>query len=206
MKNYDQRRPQGIRFARHALAIDETRADFPRVKWGWKGVVDERVPGEPERFVQLWFAGNHSDIGGSYPEDQSRLSDIALTWMLSEATSLPEPLLVDQAKLNTYPSAAGMQHCEVDAMRDAIGAWLPQRLRRRWSPSWKEKPRIEVLGAPMHSSVEQRFALGGVWKCGRFAAYRPETLREDSRFSRYYAAPGLKPPGPAPEACGQSPG
>ena len=46
MENYDQRRSHGIRFARHAMAIDETRADFPRVKWGWRGVVDERVKGE----------------------------------------------------------------------------------------------------------------------------------------------------------------
>jgi Uncharacterized alpha/beta hydrolase domain (DUF2235) len=29
-------------------------------------------------FEQVWFTGNHSDVGGSYPENESRLSDIAL--------------------------------------------------------------------------------------------------------------------------------
>ena len=186
MKNYDQRKPQGIRFARHALAIDETRADFPRVKWGWKDVVEQKVEGEPERFIQLWFAGNHSDIGGSYPEEQSRLSDIALEWMVSEATSMSEPFLVDRTKLNTFPAPDGLQHCEVDATRDAIARWLPGWLKSRWSPSWKESPRIEVPGAPVHESVEQRFALPGVWKCGRFSPYRPRTLRTDPRFLQYF--------------------
>lgn len=187
MRNYDQRLPRGIRFARHALAIDETRADFPRVKWGWKGMVDERRPGEPERFVQLWFAGNHSDIGGSYSEEESRLSDATLEWMVGEATSIPQPLLVDRSRLRTFPSAAGVQHCEVDATRDRLAAWMPLWLSRRWRPTWREAPRIEARGAPMHPSVEARFALDGVWKCGRRAPYRPETLRADSRFAAYYA-------------------
>jgi hypothetical protein len=34
--------------------------------------------------VQMWFAGNHSDIGGSYPEAESRLSDNALAWMIAQ--------------------------------------------------------------------------------------------------------------------------
>lgn len=186
MKNYDQRLPHGIRFARHAMAIDETREDFPRVKWGWKGQVDEKIEGQPERFIQLWFAGNHSDIGGSYPEEQSRLSDNALEWMVGEATSMPIPLIVDRTKLSIFPSPAGMQHCEVDAMRDSIGAWLPGFVRHHWSPTWKEKPRVEALEAPVHPSVEARFELPAVWKCGRYEPYRPETLRADPRFSKYY--------------------
>lgn len=33
-KNYDRYLDSDVRYARHALAIDEQRADFPRVKWG----------------------------------------------------------------------------------------------------------------------------------------------------------------------------
>jgi uncharacterized protein (DUF2235 family) len=189
MKNYDQRRPHGLRYARHALAIDETRADFPRVRWGFKGVVDASAEGEALRFVQMWFAGNHSDIGGSYPEEESRLSDIALRWMVDEATAIPDPLIVDPSRLNTFPSPAGMQHCEVDAMRDSIGAKLPRWLRTRWKPSWKEQIRIDVLGAPVHHSVEERFALPGILKCGSVAPYLPESLRSDPRFAHFYDEP-----------------
>lgn len=171
-----------VRFARHALAIDETRADFPRVQWGFKKSNHVPVPGEPEFLQQIWFAGNHSDIGGSYPEEESRLSDIALQWMLEQATSLPQPLLIDPTKLHLFPDAAGMQHCEVDAKRDSWPSWLPAR----WRITWPEKPRVEARGAPVHPSVEQRFVLPFVRKWGRLGPYRPETMREDARFAYFY--------------------
>jgi hypothetical protein len=50
---------------------DETRKDFDRVA---SGGVQQGVPESIEghwRLVQWWFAGNHSDIGGGYPEVKS---------------------------------------------------------------------------------------------------------------------------------------
>jgi uncharacterized protein (DUF2235 family) len=182
MKNYDRGLSTRVGYTRHAIAIDETRADFPRVKWGYKQLDytrDENI----EPFVQLWFAGNHSDIGGSYPETESRLSDIALKWMVDEARSLPKPLQVDASKLHIFPSAAGMQHCEVESVRDSYPAWWPKKFRK----SWSEATRKAVLGAPVHSSVHERFALPSIHKCGAMHAYRPEALREDERFKHYYA-------------------
>ena len=52
-----------VGFARQALSIDESRASFDRVRWGEMG--------HAAQLVQMWFAGNHSDIGGSYPEEES---------------------------------------------------------------------------------------------------------------------------------------
>jgi uncharacterized protein (DUF2235 family) len=182
MKNYNRALSARVHFARHALSIDETRADFSRVQWGFKNAKHVPVEGEPEFLEQIWFAGNHSDIGGSYPEEESRLSDITLRWMVEQALSLPKPLIIDAAKIQTFPDAVGMQHCEVDARRDAYPSWVPPRLRVTWS----EKPRTEVLGAPVHPSVEARFAEPAVLKWGRYAPYRPEVLRRDARFSHYY--------------------
>ncbi|MGW8788831.1 phospholipase effector Tle1 domain-containing protein, partial [Heyndrickxia sporothermodurans] len=115
---YDRLLSRSVRFARSANAIDETRADFDRVRWG--GKAQDHVEGEPEPFRQMWFAGNHSDVGGSYPEPQSRLSDIALDWMLSEARSLPHPLLLEENRLHRHQRADGVQHCEVAGMHDAV--------------------------------------------------------------------------------------
>jgi len=42
---------------------------------------------------QVWFAGVHSDVGGSYSEKESGLSKITLEWMLAEAVAAK--LLVD---------------------------------------------------------------------------------------------------------------
>ena len=69
---YDLHFPKEIRFARHAMAIDEYRKDFDRVGWGGSSLPPKRE-GEPDVFEQIWFAGNHADIGGSYPETESRL-------------------------------------------------------------------------------------------------------------------------------------
>jgi uncharacterized protein (DUF2235 family) len=63
---------------RHAVSIDERRAFFRENSFG--------PPYGPQQDVkEVWFAGVHSDVGGSYPESESQLSQIALRWMLCEA-------------------------------------------------------------------------------------------------------------------------
>jgi len=62
-----------LRHGYHAVAIDERREDFRVTLWG-----SERVDLE-----EVWFAGVHSNVGGDYPD--SRLSDIALNWMVARA-------------------------------------------------------------------------------------------------------------------------
>nr|WP_320014264.1 DUF2235 domain-containing protein [uncultured Desulfobacter sp.] len=65
--------------ARHALAIDEQREGFEPTIWNPNSGVDLK---------QIWFAGVHSDVGGSYPPDKKtgiRTSDTPLAWMIDEA-------------------------------------------------------------------------------------------------------------------------
>lgn len=184
---YDTYLNPRIRFARHALAIDETRADFNRVLWGQlrQEAAEPRSKGEPPPFIQLWFAGNHSDIGGSYREDESRLSDIALDWMVSETKRVPNGIEVDDSRLQLYPRAGGRQHCEVESLLDGYPAWLPQWLRIGWKSRLREIPN----DAPTHASVAERFALPEVIQCSRRALYRPEALRGHHAFAEYYNAP-----------------
>lgn len=68
-----------VRHGRHALAIDERRRHYPEYRFDTKEV---RKPGG--RLRETWFAGVHSDVGGTFRDDH-RLSDIALKWMLDEA-------------------------------------------------------------------------------------------------------------------------
>ena len=70
---------------------------------------------EPEQFDQIWFAGNHADVGGSYPENESRLSDITLKWMVNFITlEIPDAgrVVVNADLLKLYPSSSGMMHDE----------------------------------------------------------------------------------------------
>ena len=178
-RHYDQFLDRRIRYARHAQAIDESRASFARVGWGRRADME----GAPDDWlVQRWFAGNHSDIGGSYPENESRLSDIALEWMVEQATDIPDPILIDRTKLHLFPDAGGMQHCEVAGMRELYPSWVPVRWRR----SWSEAPRPDIPIDACHPTVRQRFNLAAVYKHGLSQPYRPVPLRNDPSLKKYY--------------------
>lgn len=76
---YDTKMGSNVSLARHALAIDEQREDFEPTIWLSRPGVDLK---------QVWFAGVHTDVGGSYPPDREtgiRASDTPLRWMLDEA-------------------------------------------------------------------------------------------------------------------------
>ncbi len=75
---YDTKMGSNVAIARHALAIDEKREDFIPTLWTPRPSVDLK---------QVWFAGVHADVGGSYKPDQNGIqaSDTPLAWMLDEA-------------------------------------------------------------------------------------------------------------------------
>ena len=62
--------------ALHAVGIDEKRDEFAPTLW----VNNTGVVARNQIVEQVWFAGVHSNIGGSYKD--SGLSDVALDWML----------------------------------------------------------------------------------------------------------------------------
>jgi uncharacterized protein (DUF2235 family) len=66
-----------VRFAYHAVAIDERRGPFRPTLWKQQEHATEQT------LEQLFFAGVHSDVGGGYSEPA--LSDIALLWMVERA-------------------------------------------------------------------------------------------------------------------------
>lgn len=197
---YDLSLNPRVRYARHALAIDESRKDFARVPWADLGAWPNRK-GEPEWLQQVWFAGNHSDIGGSYPEDEARLSDISLKWMVDQAASLPYPLLVDPSRLNLFPDGAGMQHSEIESMRESYPPWWP----RSWRWTWAQAPREVNVEAPLHPTVFDRFArAGGVLHFGLQTPYRPTNLCAHTKLGEYYDRDNTPPVG-QPTAAGISP-
>lgn len=185
-KHYDRFLDPRVRYARHALAIDESRATFARVEWGRK--IDQTSK-PADWLVQMWFAGNHSDIGGSYAETESRLSDIALEWMVGQASEVPHPLIVDKSKLHLFPDPLGMQHCEIVGLREMYPRWIPRALRR----SWKQLHRAEIQRPGnefrFHPSVSKRFEAEGVLKCGVRGKYRPPNLEKSEQFYQYYPQP-----------------
>jgi uncharacterized protein (DUF2235 family) len=68
-----------VRTARHAIAVDEKRLDFPPEIW-------TRTSDPAQKMEQRWFAGVHSNVGGGYLKDG--LANIAFHWILDGATGL----------------------------------------------------------------------------------------------------------------------
>lgn len=190
-----------VSFARSANAIDETRADFERLPWGYGKDIkpDETIEGH-QRFVQMWFAGNHSDVGGSYSEAESRLSDITLGWMIEQASSIPHGLKIDGQttpgcsigipRLQLFPSSDGLQHCEVAGMRDTLDR-LPWPLRNLLkNRGWAVKIRNIQPEAPVHASVKERFEFTSALQCTGTAPYRPAALANHEEFKHYFHTEG----------------
>ena len=71
---HDTNLSKSVKYAFHALAVDEHRGPFAPAIW--------KTPAASGQIAkQAWFAGAHSDVGGGYEEPE--LSDLALDWMMN---------------------------------------------------------------------------------------------------------------------------
>jgi uncharacterized protein (DUF2235 family) len=168
-EKYETHLNENVLHARHAMAIDERRKAFDRVPWG--GTYSYRQE-ENHSFEQLWFTGNHSDVGGSYPENESRLSDISLEWMLEAAVRAG--LRYDLPVLRLYPDPTGPQHDEARSS-----------LFRFFSKIQRKVP----VDAPLHPSVIERFKAAEILDYDMMTPYRPENLREHNDVKQFYTVP-----------------
>jgi uncharacterized protein (DUF2235 family) len=167
---------------RQAVSIDERRAFFRQ------NVIHEPAA-KNQDLKQVWFSGVHSDVGGSYPEDESGLSKIALRWMMCEAESAG--LLLDTKKVDAVlggmlpyvpPDPKGQLH------KSLHGAWWlgefwPKMCYRavavsgQAAPEWKRgitinlgRTRLIPEGAHIHQSVFDRMK--------EVPNYKPKNLPE----------------------------
>jgi len=67
-----------VKRAYHMLALDETRDSF-------EPTLMDPDPTAPDRIVEVWFSGNHSNVGGGYATDN--LSDVTLDFLLKQISS-----------------------------------------------------------------------------------------------------------------------
>jgi hypothetical protein len=52
----------------------------------------------------------HADIGGGYLENEARLSDVALNWIVAGVSIIPNGLKHDGSILRLSPNSKGSQH------------------------------------------------------------------------------------------------
>lgn len=78
---------------RHAVSIHERRLKFRPALFRYDGDV-----AEDRDIKEVWFCGNHSDVGGGYGGNGTKhlLSDTPLAWMIDEVLAIDD---VPEAKL-----------------------------------------------------------------------------------------------------------
>ena len=70
--------PDNVAQAYHMLALDEMRDSF-------EPTLMDPDPIRPERIVEVWFSGDHANIGGGWATD--KLSDVTLDFLLRRISS-----------------------------------------------------------------------------------------------------------------------
>jgi uncharacterized protein (DUF2235 family) len=159
-----------VPYARQALSIDENRQIFVPELWDESEESPEAKASG--RIKQVWFPGVHEDVGGGFPETE--LSDLALEWMIKEATAVGHPLIVDMTRLKLRPSHEGIQHDH----------------RTGWGRLWIEGTRESVRGGKgpdiLHESVRKRFGLAKARCVTGDRPYRPKALAKHKDCQSFY--------------------
>ena len=106
-------------------------------------------------------------------ENESRLSDISLKWMLDAAVDAG--LKFDSGLLRLYPDPTGPQH---DEQKGSIFRFAGSKLRD--------------IGTnyPLHPSVIERFKAAEVLVYDTLMPYRPENLRQHEQVTDFYKPKG----------------
>ncbi|MDQ0454550.1 T6SS phospholipase effector Tle1-like catalytic domain-containing protein [Rhizobium paknamense] len=173
-----------IAAVRHACALDERRTMFRPVYWKpdqdfWGGPFRPKDPDKIRKqdFKEVWFAGDHCDVGGGYPEAESAAAKIPLSWMIEESRQFG--LLFHEKSVQDLVYACNPAHGRVKPSplgrlhNSMTLAWkvleiLPRRIP--WS-SWRRRkdphgwyiplcdPRLVRDPARIHQSVLDRMKL-----------------------------------------------
>ena len=125
---------------------------------------------------QVWFPGNHGDVGGGWPSKERALSTIALHWMCEKANKLGLPLYetarvvygvtvagwpVDRAKLHELAVTPGAVH---DPFKTGDRTNLIHTVRE-----------VDLTNSTLHDAVKWRMASNAI----RYAPTNP-IARKDS--------------------------
>jgi uncharacterized protein (DUF2235 family) len=147
---YDTKMGSNVSFARHALAIDEQRQDFEPTIWESRSGVNLK---------QIWFAGVHADVGGSYPPDKdTRLiaADAPLKWLLAEAKK-------EGLKIEPHIDSALTDGAKGKTHRSRNHVY-------RFKTPLHRAPVIDKMPTKIHPSVKQRYLAD--------SKYRPPQLEQ----------------------------
>lgn len=125
----------------HTVSMDERRSQY------FVTLFDEAKMGD--RIEQVWFRGDHSDVGGGRAD--TALSDITLEWMIDKART-HDLTFKDETKLELSCDSLGRIHDELEVKRRwrLFGSWP------RWFPTHRAGEGTSNGYGTLHKSVHER--------------------------------------------------
>lgn len=149
------------------MSIHEHRCCYQDNLWGPSLPATDGYGGQDIR--QVWFAGVHSDIGGSYSETTAGLSKITFEWLLMEAVK--HGLIVDSNRVEILlgqqpppeflphyvpPDPHGILHPSLKGFW-----WLLEYFPRRRNGHWDVPRGKWVRKIPENSVIHETVRLSG---------------------------------------------
>lgn len=126
---------RSVKFAYHAIGIDERRGPFKPTLW-------TNVPKANQTVEQTWFTGVHSDIGGGYRE--RGLADVTWRWMADKSRACGLELDTDHETEIAHPDP-------LDALHNSMTGFY------RLTPGYTRPIGASSLGAEaVHRAAHQR--------------------------------------------------
>ena len=167
-KFFDHSLSGNVKRGYHAISLDDNRLTFHPEVW------DEKKENKDQVIEQVWFAGVHSDIGGSY--EHRGLGDITLTWMLHHAKEAG--LLIDD-------------RADVPFSYEVNPNGHLHNSQKGWSMIYRNRTRLwsfPKLVPQVYQSVVDR----DLSQSNRRSAYRPWIVKKHETITVPYV-PGVKP-------------
>jgi len=149
-----------VQTVRHALSLGESRSFYAATTWGGLDgdtrpaihLPAHRIGGEPppirwQDVLEVWFPGDHSDVGGGHEEQA--LANVSLHWMINEAHEAG--LRVDSsAYAEIVPnidklSASDVHHEMTRDLFWTVVWWLMEYCPRRDIDNEPPPPRLSML-------------------------------------------------------------
>ena len=168
---------------RQAISIDERRCFYQDNLWG--------DPFPYQDILQVWFSGVHSDVGGSYPNTESYLSNESLEWMLTEAEHFGLRLDSERRKLvlgksedidcslwklyhpTPHPGSKAIPHNELEHHR---AWWLLEYLPQRYFDKSSNKMARRIPRGAYRQIPPNSYVHGSVKSRSEDFGYNPPNL------------------------------
>ncbi len=156
---------KGVKRACHALALDDERLSFHPELWNEEKEEEQEVCKfedeqltvsniKDERISQVWFAGMHSNVGGSYPDDG--MSFVPFNWIIEQAGA--KGLKFEESESNKIKAAANPYGKMYDSRRGFGGfyRYKPRKLAELANDDRGGQDHVKIALPKIHESVFHR--------------------------------------------------